>query len=134
MPSPQRRLRALLSHLAPPNAADAGSCKSVADSAGAAAEGRQPWEWAPGAEPRLLDDAAMQQFVVDGFLVLPLKEDFPPSFHRKLHADALDIFERSGRVGGPVGWTPSAAEGAVRRYLLLSSCSFSCRSLKLASY
>ena len=86
MPSPRRRLRALQSHLC----------------AGAAAE-RQDWEWAPGAEPRLLDDAAMQSFVVDGFLVLPLKEDFPPSFHRKLHADALDIFERSGRVGGAAG-------------------------------
>ena len=63
---------------------------------GAAAVAQQQ-EWAqppPPPNPRLLTDAELQQFVVDGFLVLKL-DDFTPSFHRKIYEDARGIFERS---------------------------------------
>lgn len=64
---------------------------------------QQPWSQPERIDnPRLLSDAEMQRYVVDGFLVLPLDE-FDQSFHRKIYNDAHAIFERSGRAGGGVG-------------------------------
>ena len=63
---------------------------------------RCTWEPAAVGDPRLLSDAAMQRFVVDGFLVLTL-DDFDASFRRKIYDNAHSIFERSGRAGGGVG-------------------------------
>ena len=87
------RLRALGAHLRPPAAAAA---------APAAAEALE-WHQPVGASNlRLLTDAELQRFIVDGFLVLKL-DDFEPSFHRKLYDDAHDIFKRSGGSGGGAG-------------------------------
>ena len=82
------RLRSLGSHVAP---------------AGVATEQLHWSQPTPMATPRLLDDAQLQKFVVDGFLVLNLEDDFAPGFHRQLHEDAQEIFERSGRAGGGAG-------------------------------
>lgn len=64
---------------------------------------QQPWSQPlRTCNPRLLSDAEMQRFVVDGFLVLTL-DDFDASFHRAIYDTTHSIFERSGRVGGGVG-------------------------------
>jgi hypothetical protein len=90
MPPATTRLCKLRTHLRPSSAAAAV----------------QQQEWAqppPPPNPRLLTDAELQQFVVDGFLVLQQLDDFPSSFHRKIYEDARGIFERSGRAAGGAG-------------------------------
>ena len=48
-------------------------------------------------KPVLLDDATMQQFIRNGYLIL--KPDFPDGFHEEVYERLTEVFEKSGNPG-----------------------------------
>lgn len=50
--------------------------------------------------PKLLDDRAMWDFIVDGYTIV--HADMPRDFHRHVHRDTEAVFEQSGAVGNGI--------------------------------
>jgi hypothetical protein len=92
---PMRRLRALDAAITSKASHGADTTPRGADAApaaGAMAEFPPAFD-ALSEPPKLLDDDAVKQFLVDGCLALPLT-DLPTAFHRDLQAHSRSGFER----------------------------------------
>jgi len=48
----------------------------------------------------LLDDAQMQQFIVDGYITV--QADYPPAFHEKTYQQLEAVFEHEGNIGNNI--------------------------------
>ncbi len=48
----------------------------------------------------LLDDAQMQQFIVDGYITV--RADYPPTFHEKTYQQLEAVFEHEGNIGNNI--------------------------------
>ncbi|MCZ6617138.1 MAG: HEAT repeat domain-containing protein [Gammaproteobacteria bacterium] len=48
----------------------------------------------------LLDDAQMQQFIVDGYITV--RADYPPEFHDRIYQEIETVFEHEGNIGNNI--------------------------------